>query len=1473
MFKHHFKLLFIIVLILLIIPHISATENSTYNLTDSNNDFYFDSNALNDHGDGSINDPYKNLRDGRILDDSKIHIKNGRYDYVQLENHSNISFVGEDASKTIIASNGGSLHITTQLKLANVTICNLNIINEGDLIAVNTIFTNSSAVNGGAITCEKSEYNVYLTNCSFMNNYADFGGAIYLNGGKLEINNCQFINNTAYNYGGAIVCESQNNRVNIKHSLFSNDKSLDDAGGAIYLKNSNFIGDDLKIYDSTATFGGAITLLDSNANINNLLAKNNTAKYDGGVIYQLYGNLTLKFSFLYSNHAEKGGALFLDNITDGKIENNFFVNNSAMLLAGAVYSLYNKNLEIKVNFYFNNSALYYNDLYEINNLSAIFKSNNYNLYKNNISDSILPSFYSSYLEGYTTSAKDQTTGGNCWAFAVLGTLESAILKSSGKSFDLSEENMKNIASFYSQYGWQMDTNKGGYNDMGLGYLLSWLGPVLESDDEYSSKTQLSPILNSILHIQNVVYLSRSSPTDNDAIKKAIMDYGAVYSGIYMIASYDYQLNEYVQCFMGNASNDHAIVLVGWDDNFKVPNAPGRGAWIAKNSWGENWGSDGYFYISYYDTSCPKINDTTGAFAFILNDTIKFDKNYQYDIAKTDYFFNSTKTVWYKNIFTSTDNEYLAAVSTYFEKNTLWDLTINVNNTLKASKSGSSKAGYWTIDLDDFIPLNKSDEFEVIFKITVDGDAGVPISEKISLNTYFYTQNISYISYDGKTWSDLYDLTWEYPDHIYNSQVACIKAFTVLNDINTTLTLAVENKTDINVSVINQWGYPIDTGEININIDGENYTQKLNNGVAHFKIDYNSTNITFYFNKTGYNEAYKTVEIHNPLINTKINLLIESEYNPINLTAVVSDEENHPVKYGHVTFNIDGEIYIADVVDGRAKLENINVLPDNVSIYVFYDDSFYYNSSFTNISFKLKRLNTQMFLNISSNEFNNPVNITAYVVDENNNSVKSGHVGFGLSGKYYHIEVVNGSANISHTFLKTDLNHIHAEYFDDYYLYNFSSFNGDLNVSKMKVNLTLDKVIQEDKIIFTVEIKDCVKDYSISLDINGFNQTYDSYRGKVVVEIKDLDYGIYNYTIQLLSSIYNASDLKGTFNISQNKTKIIANNTDIYYNGVYSVLFKDENDNILANRDLYLTINGKTYKKRTDDDGIAKFTIDQASGSYNAQIKFIGDDEFIKSSKDVSIQILSSIDFNHFKYAQNSKFKVIFRDSNGNLSINQNVTVVFNGITYNLKTDSKGEISIDIALAPNSYDVQIINSLTGEIINPNIKVVSRITNNKSVKMFYGADKGYKVRICNDYGEFVNGLKVTFKIKNKIYYILTDKNGYALLKLKLKPGKYAVKAKYGDVVVSDKIIIKSIIITKNINVKKGKLVKFNAKLLNKDGKILKNKKMTFKFKGKNYQIKTDKKGRAVLKIKNKFKKGKYNIVSKYGNFKIKNIIKIR
>ena len=1158
------------------------------------------------------------------------------------------------------------------------------------------------------------------------------------------------------------------------------------------------------------------------------------------------------------------------------VSNVSFTNNSAELLAGAFYSMINKFYEFTNNTYTNNTALEYDDLFMQENMSMIFSSGNYSLYNHEITNSTIPGYYNSVDEGYVTSVKNQLNGGNCWAFATLGALESAILKASGLGLDLSEENMKNLASIYSYYGWSMDTNRGGHDDMGFGYLTSWLGPVLESDDEYHDFTTLSPVLESILHVQNMRFLTRNNTNDNDAVKKAIMDYGAVYAKIYMNAYYDSTIKKYVQYYRGSFPCDHAVVLVGWDDDFYIPGAPGKGAWIAKNSWGRNWGNSGYFYISYYDRSCPTIGDSEAVIAFIFNDTIKYDKNYQYDIAKTDYLFNTSGTVWYKNVFKATDDEYLAAVSTYFEKDTDWELTVNVNNTTRAVKSGHSLPGYYTFNLDEFIPLGLGDVFEIIFRISVDGDAGVPISEIVSLNNIFYYENVSFISLDGENWTDLFNLTWEYPNHTYDSQVACIKAFTVLNPINTTLTLKIENRTDSSAvlvaEVLNQWGYPL-SGNVTFTVGNQTYGVKLINGIAEMHVELVNASLTCEFNAVGYNPSGEELELHNPLIATNITLTVSGKYNPLNITAVILDSQGNNAKFGYVTFIIDDDEYVVKVSNGTAKLENINVLPLKLNISAFYTDSFYYNSSNATRTIEMSRIGTEIKLNITSiNEANNPVNVKVTVCDLDGNPVKSGHVHLKLDNDSYVLEVSDGLAELDYIFLSTGNKTVNAT-FTDVYLYNSSNATASLRVSKIRVNMTLACVVYQTTASFGVEFKDAVREFKVIFYVNGTQYNATS-RGRIAIaQVNDLDFGTYDYTAELVSDIYEAEIYHGNFTIDIHKTQIIPSNDAIYYNGNYLVELKDMSGNAVPDRVLKLAVNGKTYNATTDAQGIAEFSFILQSGQHSVIISFAGDDDYYKSQLQTTINSKSTIDFTSSVYAFNSRFSALLRDSNGTPIQNKKVTMLLNGAAHELYTDTNGQIYLNINLNPGTYTVEITNPLSGEVKTQTVSVVKRITQNGDLTMYYGAGKVYKVRVCDDNGNFVAGLSVKFTVGGKNYYSKTDNNGFAQFKVNLKPGKYNIAAEYKGYKVSNRITVKSTLITKNIKVKKGKAIKFKAKLLNKNGKIIKNKKVTFKFKGKTYKVKTNKKGIATLKIYKKYRAGKYSITTIYGKLKVKNIIRIK
>lgn len=1000
--KYHKFIILTIFLVIFIIPSSYAINNQTSELIKidenqttitmnnhddiltANNDYYFDASLEDDNGDGSYQKPYKYLTAERIKGNCNIYLSNGEYNLDNYKIIEQVKIIGSNPTQTIIKYDGVGFTVNSLLTLTNVTLMDLSVTNHGTISATNTIFSYGygSAPDrygnnyGGSIYTSNLNVNskVTINNCTFNNGYAVYGGAIYMGAGSLTVSNSRFINNYAYNFGGAIACENTAN-VTISRSKFIKCYTIDDAGGAIYIKSSPLKIDYTDIINCSATFGGAITTLNSDVTLNYNNFHNNSAKWDGGAVYHMYGKFYSTSGTFNNNSARNGGALFIDNSTELVIISNLFENNMAKIQAGAIYSiLSNVRVSLNGNKYKNNDAPFDKDYLDTNDLNVHLGGKNYTIYTvDDIEITDIPSYYSLVDEGLVTMVKDQQSSGNCWAFTAMAVLESCLKKATGKEFDLSEQNMKNLIALYSDYGWKMDTNEGGYDSMPFGYFASWLGPVNETSDLFDDRSVLSPVLDSILHIQNILFLKRDNFTDNDAIKTAILKYGAVGTSIYFDNYYLYNGTNYYTWAL--YPSNHAVTIVGWDDNYSRENfyfgsyADGDGAWIVKNSWGPNWGDNGYFYVSYYDVSFAKPGVEGIAYTFVLNNTVKYDKNYQYDIAgKTDYLHDNRLNVWYKNKFTATDTEMLSGVSTYFEKLTNWTVSVYVNDVLKSTKSGMSNAGYYTIQLDNPIPLYTGDVFEIVFNTTTDKMSSVPISEIAVLNKAIYYPGISYVSYDGQNWEDLFYLSKTYALHTYKSQVACIKAFAVLANYNTTTTITIEGNNFL-VKVVDQYNNTVKNGKVTIRFDNKTQTLDITDGCASFPfsltdgvysisadyqgINYNASksNLTF---EILLNIEFPSIDTYTLNSNYRIQLHDQFGNKIKNKKLIISVNnaayEKVSNSNGEILFNINlnagnYKVAVLNPNNNKSEFQNIKVVPrltDNKNIVMYYGANSYYN---------------------------------------------------------------------------------------------------------------------------------------------------------------------------------------------------------------------------------------------------------------------------------------------------------------------------------------------------------------------------------------------------------------------------------------------------------------------------------------------------------------------------------------------------
>ena len=193
------------------------------------------------------------------------------------------------------------------------------------------------------------------------------------------------------------------------------------------------------------------------------------------------------------------------------------------------------------------------------------------------------SFFDWRLLNGASPVKDQGACGSCWDFAATGAFESAYLIAEGVVPDFSEQQVLSCNSGGSgcDGGWMEDA----YNvHMNYGAIDEWCMPYGANDQIPCTQENYTPSAY-LLNFEDI-------PNNVNAIKNALLlgplsTTFTVYDDFFGYRSGCYEHDNLEPI-------NHAVVIVGWDDEI----CDGQGAWIVKNSWGQNWGLDGFFYIKY-----------------------------------------------------------------------------------------------------------------------------------------------------------------------------------------------------------------------------------------------------------------------------------------------------------------------------------------------------------------------------------------------------------------------------------------------------------------------------------------------------------------------------------------------------------------------------------------------------------------------------------------------------------------------------------------------------------------------------------------------------------------------------------------------------------------------------------------------------------------------------------------------------------
>jgi cathepsin K len=186
--------------------------------------------------------------------------------------------------------------------------------------------------------------------------------------------------------------------------------------------------------------------------------------------------------------------------------------------------------------------------------------------------------------------------GNCWSYSAVGAYEGSYLRVNSSitptAVNASEQYAVSCSGggscggglAYKVFEWMVDNNKNLEKDATLpdgGTNGSCPGGT-PSSSYYATDWGVVDPSGDISKIASVA-----------SIKEALCKYGPIAASVNVTGLFQNYTNgvffETPSNYANPASN-HAIVIVGWDDD--------KGAWLIKNSWGTDWGIDGYMWIKY-----------------------------------------------------------------------------------------------------------------------------------------------------------------------------------------------------------------------------------------------------------------------------------------------------------------------------------------------------------------------------------------------------------------------------------------------------------------------------------------------------------------------------------------------------------------------------------------------------------------------------------------------------------------------------------------------------------------------------------------------------------------------------------------------------------------------------------------------------------------------------------------------------------
>ena len=384
---------------------------------------------------------------------------------------------------------------------------------------------------------------------------------------------------------------------------------------------------------------------------------------------------------------------------------------------------------------------------------------------------------------YVTSIKSQQ-GGTCWTHGAMASMEGNLMMTgvwaaNGEEGepDLAEYHLDWWNGFNEHYNADADPPTGGGLTVHMGgdymvtsaYLTRGDGAVRDIDGQsYETPPDYVSGLYHYYYPRHIEWFTAGETLERISdIKARLMEEGVI--GTCMCYSSEFMNEDFIHYQPPGSPYDpnHAIAIIGWDDNL-VTQAPLPGAWLCKNSWGEGWGLDGFFWISYHDRWCGQ-EPEMGAVSFREIEPLAYDQIYYHDYhgwrdemtdadtALNAFVAESAQMIEGVGIFTCDDGvSYTVRIYRDFNGET--------PSGLESEETGTFEhTGFHVVDLGDPVFVEEGESFFVYLEVddgglAYDRTSDVPVLLGAQYRTIVESSaspGESFYYSGGYGWQDLY----------------------------------------------------------------------------------------------------------------------------------------------------------------------------------------------------------------------------------------------------------------------------------------------------------------------------------------------------------------------------------------------------------------------------------------------------------------------------------------------------------------------------------------------------------------------------------------------------------------------------------------------------------------------------------------------------------------------------------------------